>query len=81
MKMPSLGRYRAYLVACATSVALFGYTLLDPQWIEHWFDESPDAGDGSAERWVVGGCFLVLAIVAALLARRERARGLLAQAR
>jgi hypothetical protein len=39
------------------------------------FDESPDGGDGSAERWLVGGAFLVAALIAAALARRERRRG------
>jgi hypothetical protein len=50
-------------------------TLIDPQWIERWFDESPDGGDGTTERWIVGGCFLVLAVAAGFLARRAPRRG------
>jgi hypothetical protein len=74
--MPTPRRWlmRAYWSACASSLALLALTLIDPQWIERWFEESPDGGDGSAERWLVGGCFLVLAVVAAWLARRERRR-------
>lgn len=56
------------------SAALFALTLLDPQWIEHWFDASPDGGDGAAERWVVAGGFLAAAVLAAALAWRERRR-------
>lgn len=64
--------YRAEVAASALSAVLFGWTLVDPQWIERWFDESPDGGDGSAERWLVGGAFFVAAVLAALLARRQR---------
>jgi len=66
--------YRAEVAAAFISVALFLLTLVDPQWIERWFDESPDGGDGSAERWIVGGCFLAAAVIAAVLSRRERHR-------
>lgn len=81
MRVPRLWLLRVYLGACASSGALFVCTLADPQWIERWFDESPDGGDGSVERWIVGGCFLVLTVVAAGLARRERRRGALLHAR
>jgi hypothetical protein len=70
----------AYWGAFVISGVSFVGTLLDPQWIERWFGESPDGGDGNAERWVVGGCFLLLAVLAALLARREHRRGVLTQA-
>lgn len=56
----------------AISTVLFAWTLADPQWIERWLDEAPDGGDGSAERWLVGGCFFIAAWLAAVLARRER---------
>ena len=66
--------YRAEVAASLVSAVLFVVTLADPQWIESWFDESPDNGDGSAERWIVGGCFLLAALSAAALARRQRRR-------
>ena len=66
--------YRAEIAASAISLLLFIWTLIDPQWIERWFDESPDGGDGSAERWLVGGFFFIAAVLAAALARRERRR-------
>ena len=78
MQLPSSWRhpwlYRAEVAVSAISTVLFAWTLVDPQWIERWFDESPDGGDGSAERWVVGGGFFIAALLAAALARRERVR-------
>ena len=74
MTLPRSWLYRAEVAASVVSAALFVLTLVDPQWIERWFDESPDNGDGSAERWIVAGCFLVAAVLAAALARRERRR-------
>ena len=73
----SLSRKYWYRVEIGTSLvamALFALTLFDPQWIERFFDESPDGGDGSAERWLVGGAFLLASVLAALLAWRERRR-------
>jgi len=66
--------YRAEVTVSAISVVMFVATMIDPQWIETLFDESPDGGDSSAERWLVGGGFLVAAVVAAALAWRERRR-------
>jgi len=66
--------FRAEVALSVLSTVLFAWTLVDPQWIERWFDESPDGGDGSAERWLVGGCFFIAAVLAAALARRERVR-------
>ena len=66
--------YRAEVAISLISVAMFVATMIDPQWIETLFDESPDGGDGSAERWLVGGGFLIAAVVAAVLAWRERRR-------
>ena len=78
MQLPSSWRkpwlYRAEVAVSAISTVLFAWTLVDPQWIERWFDESPDGGDGSAERWLVGGGFFIAALLAAALARRERVR-------
>jgi len=66
--------YRAEVAISVISVAMFVATMIDPQWIEALSDESPDGGDGSAERWLVGGGFLIAAVVAAVLAWRERRR-------
>ena len=74
MQLPRSWLYRAEIATSLFSAALFVLTLVDPQWIEALFDESPDQGDGTAERWIVGGCFLVAALLAAALAWRERRR-------
>ena len=66
--------YRLEMAVALTSVALFALTLVVPQWIEMLFDASPDRGDGSAERWVVSALFGLAAVLAAVLARRERRR-------
>jgi hypothetical protein len=66
--------YRAALVAAATSAGLFVLTLVDPTWIETLFDEAPDGGDGSLERWILLGCTFVATVIAALLARAEKRR-------
>lgn len=72
MRLSPIWLYRVKVVVSALSALLFAWTLIDPQWIERWFDESPDGGDGSAERWVVGGGFFIAALLAAWLARRQR---------
>jgi hypothetical protein len=64
--------YRAEVAASLLTAFLFMMTLFDPMWIERWFDVSPDAGDGSAERWVMASAFLIAAILSAALARREK---------
>ena len=64
--------YRASIAASALSSVLFVLTVLDPAWIERWFDVTPDGGDGSAERWFVAGAFLIASILAAAVARRAR---------
>jgi hypothetical protein len=66
--------YRAAIAALLLSTMLFVLTLVDPQWIERLFDESPDGGDGSAESWIVGASLLVAALASAALAWRERRR-------
>lgn len=73
----TLDRRTAYRIEIAVAIAsalLAVLTFAEPQWIERLFDASPDAGDGSVERWVVGGGFLVAALIAAALARRDRRR-------
>ena len=70
--------YRAEWAVSLLSIVGFVATLVEPQWIELLFDASPDGGDGSAERWLVGSAFLVAALIAAALARRERRRGQMA---
>ena len=72
MPLPRRGLYWAEVAVSLLSACLFVVTLVDPQWIEFWLDASPDVGDGSAERWLVGGGFLLATILAAALARRER---------
>ena len=64
--------YRAEVTAAVVSACLFVLTCIDPQWIETLFDESPDGGDGSLERWLLLTSTFVVAVIAAMLARRER---------
>jgi len=66
--------YRAEIVIALVSAGLFVLTLVDPMWIETLFDESPDEGDGSLERWILLGCTSLAALIAAVLAWRERRR-------
>ena len=72
MRLSPIWLYRIELAVSAVSAVLFVWTHIDPQWIERWFDESPDVGDGSSERWVVGSGFFIAAVLAAWLARRQR---------
>ena len=64
--------YRAEVAAAIISACLFVLTLVDPQWIETLFDESPDGGDVSLERAILLSCTFLTTVLAALLARRER---------
>ncbi|WP_395702162.1 hypothetical protein [Aquabacterium sp.] len=66
--------YRIEVAVSIASVLLLALTLVEPMWIERLFDEAPDGGDGSLERLVAGAGFAISAVVAALLARRERRR-------
>lgn len=73
----TLDRRTAYRIEIAVAIAsalLAVLTFVEPKWIERLFEASPDAGDGSVERWIVGGGFLVAALIAAALARRDRRR-------
>jgi hypothetical protein len=66
--------YRAEIAMCIVSAALFVLTLIDPQWIETLFDESPDGGDGSFEQAILLGCTALATVLAGVLAWRERRR-------
>jgi hypothetical protein len=62
-----------FLAVCSAIATVL--SLVWPQWIEAVFEESPDAGDGSAER-LVAVVFLVATVVFSWFARREwRQRG------
>ena len=57
-----------FLAACsAVATAL---SIVWPQWIEAIFEESPDGGDGSAER-LVAVVFLAATVLFSWLARKE----------
>jgi hypothetical protein len=58
-------------ILSSVSACLFIVTLAEPQWIEMLFDGSPDGGDGSFERWVLGGSFLLASVIAAFVGWRE----------
>jgi len=59
------------------AAALAVVTFIWPMWIETVFSVDPDGGDGTAEWWVVG-LFALVAVTAAILARRDyrRSRGM-----
>ena len=65
------------LVGACVAAAFFVVTLLDREWIEHWFGVEPDAGSGSVE-WLIVIAAAVCALGLAMLARRSwlRARQL-----
>ena len=54
------------VVACLLTLV----TLVWPDWIELLFDESPDGGDGSAER-AIAIAWLLAAVLFGWLARRD----------
>ena len=74
MTLRRIWLYRAESFSSLLALVLFAVTLIDPQWIERFFNESPDGGDGRVERWLVGGAFLLASLLAAALAWRERRR-------
>jgi hypothetical protein len=63
--------FRLAWILSSVSACLFIVTLAEPQWIEMLFNGSPDGGDGSLERWVVGGSFLLASVIAACVGWRE----------
>ena len=58
------------LVLAAIGGVLTVVTLIWPTWIETIFNESPDGGDGSAERVFALG-WLAATVLFAVLARRD----------
>jgi hypothetical protein len=66
-------RVRIEAVLAVISAALCVLTLVFPEWIEELTGLEPDAGSGALE-WLVAGVFLVAAVVAAVLARRDYRR-------
>jgi hypothetical protein len=66
-------RLRVEVVLAGLSTVLCVLTLVLPEWIEALTGLEPDAGSGELE-WVVAGIFLVGAVVAAVLARRDYRR-------
>lgn len=68
-------RIETVLAVVATALAVV--TFIWPAWIETVFSVDPDGGNGTAE-WLVVGLLALVAVTAAMLARRDyrRARGL-----
>ena len=70
-RLSSRARFAAALLAaCLSGIACIA-TLIEPQWFELLFDESPDGGDGSLETLVAVVVSLVACVLFAGLARRE----------
>jgi hypothetical protein len=65
-------RTRMWIEAILSGIAglLTIVTLIWPDWIELLFDESPDGGDGSAER-AIAIAWLLAAVIFGWLARRD----------
>jgi hypothetical protein len=63
-------RARIETVLAVVALILAAVTAVWPTWIESLFEVSPDAGTGETEWWLVV-VFVVLAVVAAILARRD----------
>ena len=66
-------RLRIEVVLAVISAALCILTLVMPQWIEELTGLAPDSGSGALE-WIIVAVFLVAAVVAAALARRDYRR-------
>ena len=61
-------------MATITSVLLL-LTLVWEDWVEEIFGISPDGGNGSFERWLVGAlCVLTIALIAMARSEWRRAR-------
>jgi hypothetical protein len=69
--MSTRTRFIAALSAALLSGIACIATLIEPQWFELLFDESPDGGDGSLETIVAVAVSLVACVLFAWLARRE----------
>jgi len=66
-------RFRIESGLAAVCAALTALTVVFPQWIEASTALDPDAGSGLAEL-AIAGSFLLAALVAATLARRDHRR-------
>jgi len=67
-------RFWAAAVGACICACVFVATLVRPQWFELLFDEAPDGGDGSLEAALALVCCVVLGVLLAALAGRERRR-------
>ncbi len=65
-----MSRLRVEVVLAVVFAVLAVVTALWPTWIEALFEESPDAGSGAFE-WAIVAAFGVLAVAAAIMARRD----------
>jgi hypothetical protein len=63
-------RARVETVLAVSALVLAAVTAVWPTWIESLSEVSPDAGTGETEWWLVV-VFLVIAVAAAVLARRD----------
>ena len=63
-------RVRVEAVLALIFAVLAVVTAIWPTWIEALFEQSPDAGSGAFE-WAIVAMFGLLAIIAAVLARRD----------
>ncbi len=74
MDLPARVRFFLETVAAVFGMLLAAITLVWPDWIERVFGVDPDGGSGLDE-WLIVAASLSVALVSALLARREwRAR-------
>ena len=64
-------RVRLEVALACLSAGLFAVTLAYPEWIEALTSLDPDAGSGAVEL-LVSATLLAVAVVLALLARRDR---------
>ena len=76
-RQPWPARVMVETVLAAACAALAVLTLFIPDWIERFFEESPDNGSGEFE-WGIVLAFAIAALVAGWLARRDWRRWMLA---
>ena len=73
MNMHLRSRARWELALAGVSFGLFALTLVYPEWIEALSGFEPDARSGALE-FAVAGALLLVALVSAALASRDRRR-------
>ena len=64
-------RLVAAIVAAALSFIACVATIIEPQWFELLFEESPDGGDGSLETLAAVAVSAIACVVFSLIGRRE----------